>query len=198
VSGCGEYYLPKNATLLEPFMKVAKTDYAICAGTLTDVDPGNMWDIAGGYNPNSIAQGMSASYTWPTLSPANGFSGVSYQRSKIRMADITDGTSNTYLIGEKALNFDSYNGNSPTRYDSGDNEPALSGFNTDMYRTSGYGPYQDSDIYRTRWFGSAHAAGCNMAFCDGSVRTITYGINVTVQRSLGNRCDGMFIDDKSF
>jgi prepilin-type processing-associated H-X9-DG protein len=47
-------------------------------------------------------------------------------------------------------------------------------------------------------FGSAHANGCGFAFCDGSVRTISYQIDPEVHRRLGNRRDGMPIDGKQY
>ena len=34
--------------------------------------------------------------------------GICYYRSQVAIRDITDGTSNTYLVGEKYLNPDSY------------------------------------------------------------------------------------------
>jgi prepilin-type processing-associated H-X9-DG protein len=56
-----------------------------------------------------------------------------------------------------------------------------------------YQPSQDgtgtatSAIYA---FGSAHAGSLNMAFCDGSVRTVSYDIDQNTHRYQANRLDG--------
>ena len=42
--------------------------------------------------------------------------------------------------------------------------------------------------------GSAHAAGFNIALCDGSVRTISYSIDAATHANLGNRKDGVAIN----
>ena len=127
--------------------------------------------------------------------------GIVYVGSLIRMADIKDGTSNTYLAGEKYLAPDYYT----TGQDQGDNECAMIGNNEDITRWTGYTPttplppLQDIPGSVVQWcFGSSHSNGFQMAFCDGSVQMIPYTINSTVHRYLGSRADGQTIDAKSF
>ncbi len=47
-------------------------------------------------------------------------------------------------------------------------------------------------------FGSAHAGGFNMAFCDGSVHTILYEIDPTVHAMLSDRQDGLTVDSTQY
>jgi hypothetical protein len=112
------------------------------------------------------------------------------------MKDISDGTTKTYLLGEKHLNPQSYTDGS----DGADNESMYSGFNNDSHRSTYHNantgislaPMQDTPglvLYDS--FGSAHQAGCFMAFCDGSVQLISYSIDPETHRRLGNRMDGM-------
>ena len=56
----------------------------------------------------------------------------------------------------------------------------------------GYSPPKGApvDNYQGLRFGSAHAGGFNMAFCDGSVHSITYEIDPTVHAMLSDRQDG--------
>ena len=47
-------------------------------------------------------------------------------------------------------------------------------------------------------YGSAHSNGFGMALCDGSVRTISYSIDLTTHGRLANRHDGNPVDQSKF
>lgn len=129
--------------------------------------------------------------------------GLAILRSEVPMAWITDGTSNTYMVGEKYLNPDSYLSGT----DWADNESMYAGEDNDTNRTT-YCPVPlpvdyDSDhtsmqdtpgVENDYTFGSAHAGSCNMCICDGSVRSISYTIDPETHRRLGNRADDLPID----
>ena len=123
--------------------------------------------------------------------PETDWDGICFQRSKTAMADITDGASNTYMVGEKYLDPDHYYNGS----DYADNESTFCGYDNDNHRctNAAAGPaMQDrSGAAYIDNFGSAHAAGFNIAFCDGSVHLINYSIDPETHRRLGNRADGL-------
>jgi prepilin-type N-terminal cleavage/methylation domain-containing protein len=131
--------------------------------------------------PPSLAQGDDPTYPWPSTL---GLSGVIFQRSEWSLTDITHGTSNTFLIGEKYLNPDAYT----TGLDAADNENLYSGFDNDNSRCTDSPPLRDrrgyADTYR---FGSAHPAGLNMALCDGSVQFISYTVDPQAFAQAGSR-----------
>jgi prepilin-type N-terminal cleavage/methylation domain-containing protein/prepilin-type processing-associated H-X9-DG protein len=176
--------------LLPPTV-VARSDYAGCAG--------DYYDFVS-YGPSSLSDGDSltdlqwAATYYGTTSNMNG---VFFGRSMCRMADITDGASTTYLIGERYLCPDSYT----TGQDPADDQGWTIGFDIDTNRWttlgSSYVPAQDqAGVLNSVNFGSAHANGFQMAFCDGSVQMINYTVDPETHRRLGNRKDGKVIDGK--
>ena len=151
----------------------ARADYAACSG---DQAPDEIYP-----GPSSLAQGDSGSYNWPSTA---AFTGVIFQRSDIALRDIWNGTSNTFLAGEKYLNPNAYyNGSDPA-----DNENLYVGFDNDISRSTDYPPQRDTVGYgNTFIFGSAHTAGLNMLHCDGSVQFIVFGVDPAVFKRAGNR-----------
>ena len=172
---------------VNPVTVCGRGDYAICSGDTGDVQSGG--------GPGDLTSAASFFASSDVMNIQKTLTGVSYLASQVTVAMVTDGTSNTYMIGEKYLDPDYYyNG-----VDGADNESMYVGYDNDTDRSTYYmyTPMQDtpgtSDGIS---FGSAHANSCNMAFCDGSVQAISYSIDPLVHRWLGNRQDDQPVDAK--
>jgi prepilin-type processing-associated H-X9-DG protein len=112
------------------------------------------------------------------------WTGVIYRCSEIKTSEITRGTSNTYLAGEKYLNPLAYT----TGTDPADNETMFAGNDNDNQRCTYDRPMQDKrGVADEKRFGSAHLGVFNMLMCDGSVQTVDYNINGLVFRTAGVR-----------
>jgi prepilin-type N-terminal cleavage/methylation domain-containing protein/prepilin-type processing-associated H-X9-DG protein len=153
-----------------------RTDYAANCGD----DGQNILNDSGGPTSLDLANG----YSWPN---SQLYTGVCYVRSEVTPASITDGTSKTYLIGEKYLNPKLYE----TGDDASDRRHMYIGHGADTLRmaTDFAPPRQDFPRSDHTLFGSAHANSFNMAFCDGSVRRISYDIDPVTHQRYGNRRD---------
>ncbi len=175
--------------------KLARSDYAANGGDV-ETDPGccgiTDW---GGSGPTSIPTDDVLRSNFSKI--AGVATGIVFAGSQVTMADVRDGTSNTYLFGEKYLDPDHYSDG----YGAGDNESMYMGDNGDIVRWyfDSYKPRQDTlgyDDYHP--FGSAHSSGFNVVLCDGSVRSISYSIESSIHRWLHNRKDGEAIDASKF
>src|SRR5205807_9701777 len=131
----------------------ARTDYAMNGGSGSQVTD---------YTIKFIAEGV-----W-----------VLGRRTEIKK--IVDGTSNTYLVGEKAMDTLKYQ----TGDDFGDRSP-LAGLATNAGATNSYvrfavrSPSRDvsDNCMSCHNFGSAHPASWNISMADGSVRSLSYNID---------------------
>jgi prepilin-type N-terminal cleavage/methylation domain-containing protein len=208
---------------------VFKTDYAANSGTATKSD-GETW-FPPSQTPNALTGDYSgAEKKFAELMPDNPMDfcstpstfqernraqlcqdGVIYIRSETSIRHISDGTSNTYLIGEKYLMQDAYNGTSErnTPEDSAvSNQGAYCGYEWDNQRTAwnpivaatsaqvDFQPRADKPGFDSKvLFGSAHPSIFHMAFCDGSVRSLNYDIDPYAHSYYASRLDGQIIPE---
>jgi len=105
---------------------------------------------------------------------------------KVTFGSVTDGSSNTILAGEKALNPIDYD-----RFSTADNEGYTSGWDWDIVRWGDQLPCSDREAYSADYrFGSAHSGGVNMVFVDGSVHFIRRNVDLDVYKNAIQRDDG--------
>ncbi|HWL07990.1 MAG TPA: DUF1559 domain-containing protein [Planctomicrobium sp.] len=127
--------------------------------------------------------------------------GILYFNSSTRMRDITDGTSNTMMIGETKYVL-TITGNSAAylswaaadHVENNFSRPgtcaaAMDGINSEA--TDG-GKENTFNLY-TRMFGSFHTGGCHFSLADGSVRFVSENINLDTYRFLAQRTSGEVI-----
>jgi len=170
---------------------VARGDYAASMGS--GISP-NTYRGGGSFSPAFLADLMTDA-DWES-----GFGrppdGVIFRRSRVRLREIVDGTTATYLFGEKYLD--------PAMLATGtsddDDQSLYSGHDRDTLRTGVVPPYQDRAGFDPKVvhggfpppivFGSGHPGSCGMAMVDGSVRSVSYAIDAAVHRATASRNDG--------
>ncbi len=187
--------------------RTARSDYAANAGSSFE-EPRREGGVT--YEGDGFPRPFPppATFAWfdkgaEAAEAANGLTylnGISFQRSQVTLARVSDGSTNTYMVGEKAITTVNYE----TGDDAGDNETWCTGFNNDNFRRTANGPptaltqlvplldapQYPPNIPGHQAFGSPHSGGLNMAFCDGSIHTISYDIDWQIHRDLGDRADG--------
>jgi prepilin-type processing-associated H-X9-DG protein len=174
--------------------EVGRSDYASNGGTvMQDCHSYTRFFSSTGSGPTSIGQAESdkGREAWEKIADISN--GVFFPACELKITDVEDGASCTYMFGEKFINADDYT----TGLDPGDNENLLMGDNGDITRWGGpnYPPIQDTPgADHWRQFGSAHPGTFNMVLCDGSVVAISYSINLEVHGQLANRRDGIPVD----
>jgi type II secretory pathway pseudopilin PulG len=201
--GCGPFNV--NFTSMMP---MAKSDYAANFGDASYCPQVTTPDcpclVMQSKPPGNIVAGR----TYPDFDPAkpkdswpdpSKITGIVFVRSQVTIAQVPDGTSNTYAVGEKFIDPEGYE----SSLDGGNDWSLYSGAQDDTVRVTYYNPatntiqtpLQDNNqvALGSVRFGSAHAAGLHMAMCDGSVHFISYDISPETHRRLGNRDDGQTV-----
>jgi len=164
--------------------RVARGDYLVNSGNI------HAGDLYG--PPLSFGEPL-----YPVQKSSRSQNGISFDRSEVRLSEITDGASKTLMVGEKYQDPDNYY----TGADHTDNQCVYSGHDSDTngYTGSNESSLADTVAYRPRrdesrkrydyHFGSAHVEGLHVAYCDGSVHFIDYDVRGRVWYALGGRDD---------
>ncbi|UUO08496.1 DUF1559 domain-containing protein [Blastopirellula sp. J2-11] len=119
--------------------------------------------------------------------PGNG---VLYNGSKTKFRDVTDGTTNVLLVGERAYNNKPHKG----AIYGGVNSDVSAGWASVMWAT------YDSAAMRLNgteaWaYSSHHPGGAQFVFCDGSVHFVSETVNGTTWQLLAERGSGIVKSD---
>jgi prepilin-type N-terminal cleavage/methylation domain-containing protein len=137
----------------------------------------------------------------------------------VKPGQISDGTSNTLVIGEKLVRSDLYDGSEATGDDAGagqvsDDKGWADGWDPDSVRYTGVPPLSDGDTGTCRsstksfrqtcigsgnvvpvlFFGSAHPSGVNSVFADASVHFISFDVDYLIFNALGTRAGEETVD----
>ena len=198
----------QNNTNFDPPPTAGKSDYAgnmggdfAAFGMTTDVGPANLAEAAT-YAWKCSGSGLDL---YRRRFPAfKDMTGVIFQRSEVKIRQITDGATYTYLLGEKNLD--------PNHYEdcltNNDDQSMYNGYDRDNIRGAdnwlptalnqgnpGRPAVPDTPgsaltaIYEWN-FGGPHPGGWIALFCDGSVHFLTYDMDALLHQNFATRNDG--------
>jgi prepilin-type N-terminal cleavage/methylation domain-containing protein len=193
-----------------------------CYQILPYIEQNNLWALPAGQEPTIVASGVKTflcptrgrgpviqgigigDYAgnggttggwWSLSAPVNTLDGPLQPTGYVvKFANITDGTSNTLLVGEKWMYVQWYNETVGTCID---NEGWTNGWDNDTvcFYNNENGQSNPQPDTTPGWncgdnFGSPHTGGMMSVFCDGSVHMVSFSIDNTTWHYLCQMNDG--------
>lgn len=135
---------------------------------------------SGGFQPVATSNyvGTNHSYDLERDSGQNGLLGVHFSRRKTAIRDVTDGTSNTVVIGERAWKLSNVDLKAAVVFGTMDDSEANS--DNGIVYVGGGGRYGINDTCTNcvRGFSSLHTGGAHFLFADGRVQFLSENIDL--------------------
>ncbi len=166
-------------------------NYLGVAGNVNSVTRANV-----NYGPNSrhrifLPVGTSGSgYVINSYNPGAEYNGMFGYALKVSLASVTDGSSNTFMIGERAVEPSHSWGWTIT----GTEGDGMLGTGAPMKN----GPFTAANGYdagTALFFSSHHVGGAHFLMGDGAVRFVSTNINFATFQALGTRAGGEVVGD---
>ncbi|HWL09007.1 MAG TPA: DUF1559 domain-containing protein [Planctomicrobium sp.] len=145
------------------------------------------YGIMGPWGPNPIT---ATEYTIDERTNGGGGlgrQGTLYDNSSVRIRDITDGTSNTFLTGEISTNKNDRYRSWVRGYIDQDNNYIMINCKNVRYAINSN---MSSHSWNNIAFGSNHVGGAHFLMCDGAVRFVSENISQVVYLSTASRDGG--------
>jgi prepilin-type N-terminal cleavage/methylation domain-containing protein len=185
-SALAQYVCPSNPG--SPMLK---------SGCMTGDYAGN----GGSYRPNDYG---CIWYTPGPYASQDHLRGVLFRGSRVRVRDVRDGTSNTFMVGEKYSDPAEINSFGwATAWYSGNSVIRCTGAHQTLnFHMNNPGACDPDCATRDYMYGgcfrSMHEGGAFFAFADGQVRFISENIDTTTYGALGSRAGNELIDDEDY
>ncbi len=183
-------------TIRSTFLPVFWCPSDVMVGTFTVTDGGGQrWVLAHG---SYVACNGNDGVDDMTTSPHTG---AFVRGTRFRIADITDGLSNTFFVGERCttMSLSSWVGVIPNAQVPSARSPGdSSGASALVLGHCGPHLPNDSIVTDADAMSSAHPQGVQFLYGDGSVRQINNGISMTVYDALATRAGGEVVNGSDF
>jgi prepilin-type N-terminal cleavage/methylation domain-containing protein len=169
-----------------------------------DTPPGGLSDYAacaGNGNENGVNATGAMILATHTISGTT----LTSWKGTVTLGNISDGTSNTFLMGERIVRYTTLTNNGRGR---GEDRSVYANNANNYRRFAGLSsmnelhvlqiyspdPIWNQQVINNRSFGSRHDGICQFVFCDGSVRALPNSTDVTVLTRLAMRQDGQVVN----
>lgn len=202
----GSFFCPTDAYRQDIFTVVDSSTTGTTAGApICDVASSNYVGSVGTGDPSSLYPYVIDSNNGPP-GRDNG-NGLFFRNHSIRIAQITDGTSQTFAVGERSQNLSRAtwtgavtNAAVPLvalQAEAG-LDPEGGGALVISHTGEGHGPNSPSGLAHGDQYWSLHPGGANFLFTDGSVRFIKEQVGFAIFQALATRQGGEILSADAF